>query len=236
MPITLIQEEVVNELSAIGMNPEALASFDEHDDATPPRFFDYLELSFDHPEHFIRKFSHDVVPTQKEYTWEFSVSSNLIGPAELTWENNSLGDNDKDLFLLDIQTQTLVNMRETGRFAFNPSESGKFKIFFGSNIKSKIKPSRVLLGKAYPNPSTGMTTIPFSLPDQATGYQVSLEVYDMLGRKINTLINGTFNPGFYNSEWDASLGGLTSGVYTYRLAVTSSSGSEVQSGKIIIKK
>ena len=236
MPITLIQEEVVNELSAIGMNPEALASFDEHDDATPPRFFDYLELSFDHPEHFIRKFSHDVVPTQKEYTWEFSVSSNLIGPAELTWENNSLGDNDKDLFLLDIQTQTLVNMRETGRFAFNPSESGKFKIFFGSNIKSKIKPSRVLLGKAYPNPSTGMTTIPFSLPDQATGYQVSLEVYDMLGKKINTLINGTFNPGFYNSEWDASLGGLTSGVYTYRLAVTSSNGSEVQSGKIIIKK
>lgn len=236
MPITLTQQGVVNELSAIGMNPGAHVSFDEYDDATPPRFFDYLELSFDHPEHFNRRFSRDVVPTQNEYTWEFAVNTNLDGMAELTWDNTILGDNDKELYLLDIQSQRLVNMREVQRFAFNPSESSKFKLFFGTNLKSKIMPNRIVLGKAYPNPTTGMTNIPFSLPDQAAGYQVSLEVYDNMGRKINTIINGTFNPGFYNSEWDAGLGSLSNGIYTYRLAVSSSKGSEVQSGKIIIKR
>lgn len=236
MPITLRQQGITNELGAIGMNPEAQVSFDEHDDATPPRFFDYLELSFDHPEHFNKRFSHDVVPTQNEYNWEFSVNTNLEGSAELSWDNTVFGDNDKELFLLDIQSQRMVNMREVQRFAFNPTESGKFKLFFGTNLRAKIMPARVVLGKAYPNPSTGMTTISFSLPDQATGYQVSLEVYDNMGRKINTIINGTFNSGFYNSEWDASLGNLSNGIYTYRLSVSSSKGSEVQSGKLVIKK
>ena len=230
------QDEVTNELGAVGMSPDAMEGFDEHDDVTPPRFFDYLELSFGHPEHFAKKFSRDVVPTQDEYTWEFSVDSNLHGPAELTWENSAFGNSDKDLFLLDIQTQTLVNMRETARFSFIPRESGKFKLFFGTNLEAKIKPNRVLLGKAYPNPATGMTTIPFSLPDQRTGYQVSLEVYDMTGKKVNTIINGIFSSGFYSSEWDASLGSLSSGIYTYRLAVSSSNGSEVQSGKVMIRK
>ena len=110
------------------------------------------------------------------------------------------------------------------------------KIFFGTNLKAKIKPSRVLLGKAFPNPTTGLTTIPFSLPDGNSGYQVTLEVYDVMGRKISTIISGIFNSGFYNSEWDASLKGLSGGIYTYRLAVSSSKGSEVQSGKVIIEK
>jgi Secretion system C-terminal sorting domain len=173
---------------------------------------------------------------QSEYVWEFTIDSNLDGPAELQWDNSGFGNNNKDLFLLDVQTQTLVNMREATRFTFNPGESGRFKLFFGTNLKSKIMPNKVVLGKAYPNPTTGMTTIPFSLPDQAAGYQVSLEVYDNMGRKINTIINDTFNSGFYNSEWDASLGGLSNGIYTYRLAVSSSNGSEVQSGKIMIRK
>ncbi len=236
MPIALRQQGITNELGAIGMSPEASVSFDEHDDATPPRFFDYLELSFDHPEHFTKRFSRDVVPTQKEFTWEFSVNSNLEGPAELTWDNTLFGENEKELFLLDVQNQGLVNMREVNRFAFNPAEFSKFKLFFGTNLKAKITPATVVLGKAYPNPTTGMTTISFALPDQATGYQVNLDVYDNLGRKINTIINGSFKPGFYNSEWDASVGSLSNGIYTYRLAVSSSTGSEVQSGKIVIKK
>ncbi len=236
LPLTLKQGDVVNQLGAIGMNPESLVSFDKHDEVTPPRFFDYVELSFDHPEHFAKKFSHDIVPTQADYTWEFTVNSNLEGQATLQWDNLEMGNNAYDLFLMDVQNQMLLNMRETTRFAFDPRESNKFKIFFGTNLKSKIVPSKVVLGKAFPNPTTGVTSIPFSLPDQSGSYQVNLEVYDMMGKKINTIINGTFNPGFYNSEWDTSLSSLVNGVYIYRLAVSSGNVNEVQSGKIIIKK
>ena len=166
MPIVISQGKYTNEFSGVGMSQDADYSFDKHDDLNAPRFINYLEMNFSHPEHSAKKFSRDVVPTQAEYTWDFSVDSNMEGTAEMTWDNTGFGENDKDLFLLDTQTQTLVNMREVQHFAFNPNESTRFKVFFGTNLKSKIKPSRVLLGKAYPNPSTGMTTIPFSLPNK----------------------------------------------------------------------
>ncbi|MBK5277247.1 MAG: T9SS type A sorting domain-containing protein [Bacteroidia bacterium] len=237
VPFIISQGQYSNNLlSGIGMSDDSNFGFDKNDDLNAPRFINYLEMNFSHPEHLAKRFSRDVVPVQLEYTWEFSIDSNLDGPAELQWDNTGFGNNNKDLFLLDLKAQTLVNMRETTRFSFNPRESSSFKLFFGTNLKSKIKPAKVLLGQAYPNPSNGMTIIPFSLPDESASYQVSLEVFDMMGKKVNTVINGIFNSGFYNSEWDASLGGLSSGIYTYRLAVSSSKGSEVQSGKIVIKK
>ena len=208
LPITLRQNELENTFGGIGMHKRASVSFDALDDINAPRFFDYLEMNFDHPDHYAKKFARDVVPTQEEYVWQFTVDSNVKGEAQLTWDNIDFANSEKELYLLDETAQTLVNMRETKRFIFNPSVSSRFTVFFGTNVKSKIKPSKVVLGNAFPNPTTGITTIPFSLPDYTTGYQVQLEVFDMMGRKINTIIKGIFNPGFYNSEWDASVGGL----------------------------
>ena len=218
------------------MHVEAVESFDDMDRVNAPHFQDFAEMNFVHPEYFMKNFSQDVVHTQSEYMWEFNVDTNLKDLAVFTWSDIDFENKDKELFLLDIQTQTLVNMRETKGFAFNSEESSRFKIFFGTNVKSKIKPNRILLGKAFPNPSTGITTIPFSLPDQGGKYQVSLEVYDLMGKKVNTIISGVLTSGFYTSEWDASLGNLTNGIYIYRLAVSNSLGSEVQSGKIVINK
>jgi len=64
------------------MNPDALLTKDDYDDVNPPRLFDFLEVNFDHPEYFLKRFSRDVVPTQFEYTWTFDVDSNLEGMAE----------------------------------------------------------------------------------------------------------------------------------------------------------
>ena len=64
----------------------------------------------------------------------------------------------------------------------------------------------------YPNPFNPRTTIGFRL---ATGMKVTLEVYDLLGRRIASLVDGFLQPGFHEVPFDG--GGLASGVYFCRL-------------------
>ena len=64
----------------------------------------------------------------------------------------------------------------------------------------------------YPNPFNPVTTIRFSIPHRE---QVELTVYDLLGRKVETLIDEELNVGVHTVSFDASR--LASGVYVYRL-------------------
>jgi hypothetical protein len=76
----------------------------------------------------------------------------------------------------------------------------------------KAIPEKSSLSQSYPNPCNPSARIGFSLGK--TEY-VSLEVYDILGRKIKTLVNGHMPAGNHEVEFDASK--LPSGVYIYRL-------------------
>jgi hypothetical protein len=69
-------------------------------------------------------------------------------------------------------------------------------------------PSSLSLAPAYPNPFSGSATITYSLPNQE---HIALEVYDMLGRKVQTLYNGQRVPGKHTTRLDA--GNLPTGVY-----------------------
>ena len=74
-------------------------------------------------------------------------------------------------------------------------------------------PEAFSLGTNYPNPFAGHTTIAFALPEEA---DVTLEVYDVLGRRVTTLIGGIKRPaGQYDVPFDAA--GLAGGTYFYRL-------------------
>lgn len=69
----------------------------------------------------------------------------------------------------------------------------------------------------YPNPFNPTTNIAFNVPDDAN---VSIRVYDMLGREVATLVSGLYTSGSYITTWDASSDhGMTisSGVYMYRM-------------------
>ncbi|HET9486553.1 MAG TPA: T9SS type A sorting domain-containing protein, partial [Chryseosolibacter sp.] len=220
------------ELGSIGMAPDANPSFDDYDDVTPPRLFDYLEMNFSHPEHHARRFTRDIVPTQENFTWNFTVDSNLEGMAEITWDNIPLVSSGKDIFLLDITTQKLVNMKSTASHAFDPKESSHFRIYYGDNLN--IAPERVQLGKAYPNPTKGLTTIAFSLPETGgLNQNVTLDIVDALGRTVGTLKNGVFNPGYHEAAFDATE--MNNGFYTYRLTVRNRKGHTTEVNKLIIK-
>lgn len=79
-------------------------------------------------------------------------------------------------------------------------------------------PSKVELQQNYPNPINPSTSIAFGIPE--TG-KVTLEVFDLLGRKVATLLNGERKPaGRYTINFDAR--NLSSGMYIYRLQARNS--------------
>jgi N-acetylneuraminic acid mutarotase len=89
---------------------------------------------------------------------------------------------------------------------------------------SPTAPKTFLLEQNYPNPFNPSTTIRYQLP---VASEVKLEVYDVLGKKIATLVNERQSAGSYQVVWNAS--GLSSGTYFYRLQA----GSFVETKKMI---
>jgi hypothetical protein len=73
------------------------------------------------------------------------------------------------------------------------------------------------LGQNNPNPFAQETNITFSVPSAEL---VHIEIFDLLGRKIRTLADGSYAPGQYSIPWDhrnESGSAVHGGIYMYRM-------------------
>jgi hypothetical protein len=77
---------------------------------------------------------------------------------------------------------------------------------------SSERPTDYALSQNYPNPFNPSTTINFSLPKE--GF-VTIEVHNILGQVVATLVEGRLNAGEHSVRFNA--GSLASGVYLYTL-------------------
>ncbi|NOX18346.1 MAG: T9SS type A sorting domain-containing protein, partial [Chlorobi bacterium] len=106
-------------------------------------------------------------------------------------------------------------------------------------IEDGTVPEQFVLKQNYPNPfgkssiaGNAVTTIEYSIPlveaQNIAPLPIVLKIYNILGRKIATLVDEEQTPGIYRVNFDASK--LSNGVYFYQLRA----GAFVQSKKMIV--
>lgn len=88
----------------------------------------------------------------------------------------------------------------------------KFSVITDIGDNELIKPISFNLDQNYPNPFNPTTIIKFSIPEENN---VTLKVYDVIGKEVSVLINEKKSAGNYEISFDAA--GLSSGVYFYKL-------------------
>ena len=88
-------------------------------------------------------------------------------------------------------------------------------------------PATLSLSQNHPNPFNPTTIIRYALPQQS---HVTLQVFDLLGREIATLVNQALPAGRYQAHWNAS--DVKSGIYFYRLQA----GGTVQVRRLMLVK
>lgn len=99
--------------------------------------------------------------------------------------------------------------------------------FMVTGVEDQDVPVTFALDQNYPNPFNPSTTIKYSVPQVS---EVSLKVYDVLGREVATLVDAQQAQGTYQVNFDAS--NLASGMYIY----TIKAGSFVSSKKMLLMK
>lgn len=68
--------------------------------------------------------------------------------------------------------------------------------------EAQAEPAGFHFIRSYPNPFNPNTTIEFQVHPDIEGRRISLTVYDVLGRPVRKLIQGSFRSGFSNTEWN----------------------------------
>ena len=109
-----------------------------------------------------------------------------------------------------VQTQTVVdpNMHSVSSQGLN----GNVQI----TSNGVAVPKEYGLSQNYPNPFNPSTKIQFNLPMDS---KVDIVIYNVLGQKVATLVDGTVSAGYHSIEWNAS--SFSSGVYFSVIRCTS---------------
>ena len=98
--------------------------------------------------------------------------------------------------------------------------------------EQSFQPRTFKLAQNFPNPFNPTTNISFELLEDAS---VTIQIFDVSGRKIKTLISGNYSVGDYTTQWDArdERGQLVSaGVYMYTIQV----GNDIFAKKMVLLK
>jgi hypothetical protein len=110
-----------------------------------------------------------------------------------------------------------------GQFMSSSYESTEIR--FLSDPRTLAVPKSFTLGQNYPNPFNPSTTIPFNVPafNVVAGLvPVQIDIFNVAGQKVKTVVDDFMQPGYYNAAWDGRNNrghSVATGIYLYRVRV-----------------
>ncbi|MEM6631820.1 MAG: CARDB domain-containing protein [Bacteroidota bacterium] len=236
VPINLASGNLIHRVSGIGMHPDASDNWDLKDVAGFPRFESYLDIHFPRLEHRFDRIAFDYITPRTAYSWDLTVSSTLNKTITLEWENQYFGENDRQLWLEDLQTGAVVDMRLQQSFEFFPAYTqSHFRVHFGDldYVKTQVRNRQAWIETPSPNPFTQRLSFSLQIPPLQGPSLVSCSLFNLMGQRVGGKEWHFPESGNALAKWDLQSLSLPQGVYTYRIFVQTESGQEVKSGKLI---
>ena len=193
---------------------------------------------------------------EEDQTCELAIlDAGVSGEYQFSWPVMDNIPSDWEITLTDLETGAVVNMQEEEFYTFdiqNPigqlhtdplqpvtvdanavyrnTVPARLKVTmsgFGLGSEDGSLPVEFALHPAYPNPFNPSTMISFDVPELQN---VSVQIFNITGQLIETLINGKLESGEYEILWDA--GNLPSGIYFVQLK----SGNKTLNQKLTLLK
>lgn len=144
----------------------------------------------------------------------------------LTWDEpvNITNSPSPNCFLGDCTSEISTNSAEDTdslphiTYIFDSGEPEALVMYLGPDHivgiddNKDIHPERFILKQNYPNPFNTSTTIRYDLPEPS---YVTINIYDVLGSKVETVLSGRQKAGSHSLIWQAE--DYTSGIYFYKL-------------------
>ena len=217
-----------------GMNSQADNDYDRLDFGEPPVIDKYVSLFFPHEEwQYPGRYSSDIrALTDQGAIWQLRAESNISGAdINLSFQLDGALPAQFELWLVDKSLNIPVNLRERDEYQFRLKEKEQLRNFelIAGNAEFidqslgelALLPTELTLYPNFPNPFNPETNIKFYLPEAT---EVRLDIYNILGQKIKTLIPGIMqNKGFHSVLWNGSGErgeSIASGMYIYVLSTS----------------
>lgn len=210
-----------------GMLQSSADGLDMNDFSEPPSTpTNYISLSFRNSEGKLAADYRSINSTGN--FWDFDVvSSSKNTSIDLSFTKIGNPDPEFKIYLLDNKQERVYDILQMNTYSlqFDKNESTRsFRLivgndqFVGQNTNGiPIIPIEYALYQNYPNPFNPTTTIQYSTSHSGN---VNLEIFNILGQRIKTLVN-EFQPiGTYSIQWDGKSDdnkNSASGMYYYRL-------------------
>ncbi|MCL5029273.1 MAG: T9SS type A sorting domain-containing protein [Bacteroidetes bacterium] len=151
---------------------------------------------------------------------QYQIKASVFGNGDANISNNNFR-------ISSTIGQTIAGQSHGGSFYIDAGFWHSEQILTHVREIKNVGQKEFRLEQNYPNPFNPSTTIKYTIPIRC---YVEILVFDILGRKMNTLVNELKEPGMYQILYTAK--NLSSGVYFYRIQA----GDYITTKKFILVK
>jgi hypothetical protein len=224
----------------VGIDKQASLGPGSDDIAAPPRQFETVSLRIESSD-TSQSGRKNLLMTDRRppvsasgkrksgHVFDLNLESQTDGPVLISAEGFGAVEG-REVALIDSEASETHDLRSEEFVVIDPKgEVRDLRLAVGTeafvgDLEGKNLPAKVSL-KSYPNPVDRQGTIEYTLPEQK---KVTLQVYDVLGRRVATLAKGQKEAGRHQVRLDADR--LASGVYFSRLQA----GDDTHTQKIVV--